>query len=234
MAPTAIAPPTPERLDAVLALAPDYDAPDFSDQPDPFSWSEAQIAEYDAAHAPPAALALALVPRRSLRDHMQGVDLILEAIEQLDAEGLTPERRDELSADLISALAGTKVKVDNVNAVISMFEALEDAAAKEIARLTARTARFVRQRERLVDYVTATMTASGLKALDGNTSGLQLRANPPKVEIVDTSAIPREYFRHKPAPPPEADRTALLRDLKKQRDVPGARIAATTFRLVRS
>jgi hypothetical protein len=231
---TAIAPPTPDRLDAVLALAAFEPDPDFSDQADAFSWTEDQVADYDAAHAPAPPAALALVPRRSLRDHMQGVDLILEAIEQLDAEGLSAERRDELSEDLISALAGTKAKVDNVNAVISMFEALEDAAAKEIARLTARTARFVRQRERLVDYVTATMTASGLKQLDGNTSGLQLRANPAKVEILDTAAIPREYFRHKPAPPPEPDKTAIGRDLKKQRDVPGAKLAPASFRLVRS
>lgn len=220
---TSIATPTPERLDAVLSLGADVYDDDFSDQPDGYVWVEESV---------PAALTV--VPRRSLRDYMQGVDLILEAIEQLDSETITEDRRSELSEDLISALAGTKQKVDDTNAVISMFEALEAAAAKEIERLQARTARFERQRTRLTDYVVATMTASKLKTLDGNTSGLSLRANPAKVEILDMAAIPKEYFRHKPPPPPEADKTSIARDLKKQREVPGARLSPTSFRLVRS
>lgn len=228
---TAIAPPTPDRLAAVLAAA-DYYAPDFSDQPDPFGWSDAQVAEYDAAHAAPA---LEVVPKRSLRERIGGVDLILETIEALDAEdGMTPELQAELSAQLINEIAGTRAKVDATSSVLAMMDGLEAAAKKEVERLTIRANRFARQRERLTDYILATLQASDLARIEGDTSTLARRPNPAKVEITEIAAIPREYLRHKPAPPPEPDKTAIARDLKKERPVPGACLAPKTYRLVRS
>lgn len=228
---TAIAPPTPARLAAVLGRAADIYAPDFSDQPDPFGWSDAQVAEYDAAHAAPA---LEVVPKRSLRERIGGVDLILETIEALDDEALTDDVRDELSRQLITELAGTRAKVDATSAVLAMLEGLEAAANREIERLTIRAKRFARQQERLTDYVLATLDASQLTRIEGDTSTLARRPNPAKVEITEIAAIPREYLRHKPAPPPEPDKTAIARDLKKERPVPGACLAPKTYRLVRS
>lgn len=237
MAPAVSIGTAPERLDRVLGLARDVlDAPDFSDQPDPFSWSEEQVAEYDAAHAPetPATPALALVPKRSLRALVEGVEAIAGAVEALDDDEMTPALRDALSEQLIGALAGTRKKVDDTARVIAMFEALNAAAIAERDRLDRRAAYYARQVERIEIYVMAVLTASNLDKIDGETSALARRKNPASVEIVDTASIPREYFRHKPAPPPEPDKTSIIRDLKKQRDVPGARIAPVTYRLVRS
>jgi hypothetical protein len=190
--------------------------------------------DYETEAATPAASVptLTLVPKRSLRDHLEGVDLIIEAIEQLDAENLSEERKLELSTDLISALAGTRQKVDNVNSVLSMFEGLEASAAAEIERLKKRAATFARQRTRLTDYVLATMEASHLPKLEGNTSTLALRKNPPSVRVDDEAAIPRTYFKF-PVPPPVVDKAAIARDLKALREVPGARLV-TSNRLVRS
>jgi hypothetical protein len=196
-------------------------------------------ADYETEGAPECApsngstaTTLRIVPKRSLRDHLEGVDLILEAIEQLDVENITEERKLELSTDLISALAGTRSKVDNVSQVIGMFEGLEASAAAEIERLKKRAATFARQRQRLIDYVLATMEASKLPKLEGNTSTLALRKNPPAVRIEDETAIPRAYFRF-PVPPPVVDKAAIARDLKALREVPGARLV-TSNRLVRS
>jgi hypothetical protein len=190
--------------------------------------------DYEAEAAPPAAPApaLTLVPKRSLRDHIEGVDLILEALDQLDGENLSEERTLELSTDLISALAGTREKVDNVSRCIAMFDGLEASAAAENERLKKRAATFARQRQRLIDYTLATMEASKLPKLEGNTSTLALRKNPPSVRIDDETAIPRTYFRF-PVPPPVVDKAAIARDLKALREVPGARLV-TSNRLVRS
>ena len=186
----------------------------------------------DAAPATP----LRVVPKRSLRDHLQGVDLILAALDQLDeldeSDGLTPERETELASDLISALAGTREKVDNVNRVLAMFEGLEAAAAKETERLKLRAARFERQRIRLQDYVIATMTASNLRELAGNTSDLKLRQNPASVRIDDVRAVPDEFLRQPPVPAPVPDKTLIGRALKAGRAIAGATLQTTT-RLVR-
>jgi hypothetical protein len=195
----------------------DFDEPDHS-----FEWS--------SDDAPPA---LAVVPKRSLRDYLAGVDLILEALDQLDPADLTEDRRAELSADLISALAGTREKVDNTNRVLAMFEGLEAAAAAEIARLTSRAKRYARQHQRLTDYVLATMEASAIQQLDGETSTLKARKNPPSVVIDDPAAIPSQYFRYAPAPPPTPDKAAIKSALKARLTVEGARLIQTS-RLVRT
>jgi hypothetical protein len=193
-------------------------------------WGPDRVHRYEAPE--PAPSALAIVPKGSLRSHIEGVDLILEALEQLDGENLTDQRKLELSEDLISALAGTRQKVDNVNSVLSMFEGLEASASKEIERLKARAARYANQRQRLTDYVLATMEASHLLKLDGETSTLALRRNPPSVCIDDMSQIPGEYLRY-PVPALTVDKTAIARDLKAQHDVPGARLVQSV-RLVRT
>jgi hypothetical protein len=179
--------------------------------------------------APTAARIIPMpAPRKTLGEHLAGVDLILEALDQLDAEDVTEARTLELSEDLISALAGTREKVDNVNRVLAMFEGLEASAEAEIARLAARVARFARQRERLTDYVLATMTASGLKQLDGDTVTLKLRTNPVKVAIEDPDAIPDKFLRWKAPPPPEPNKDLIKSELKAGREVAGARLVQTT------
>jgi len=171
----------------------------------------------DGFEAAPATTALVLempAPKKTLRDHLEGVDLILETLDQLDAEDLTEARKVELSEDLISALAGTRAKVDNVHRALAMFEGLEAAAETEIARLAARVARFARQRERLTDYVMATMSASKLTQLDGETVTFKLRTNPVKVAIDDPDLIPQNLLRFKAPPPPEPNKDAIKSELK--------------------
>jgi hypothetical protein len=190
-------------------------------------------AEQQAAPSP----ALAIVPRRSLRDRLQGIDLIIETVEALDNDGeLTPELRDELSAQLIGELAGTRAKVDATASALAMFESLELSAAREVKRLEARKSFYARQRERLETYILATLEASQLNQLQGDTNTLARRANPPRVEVDDVHALPREFQRYAappPPPPPTADKAALAKALRAKRDVPGARLVPS-FRLVRS
>lgn len=166
--------------------------------------------------------------KKTLAEHLAGVDLIIEALEQLDDAELTEDRKLALSAELIDALAGTRDKVDNVHRAFSTFEGLIAAAETEVARLAKRIATYERQRERLTDYVLATMEASKLPKLEGNTVTLTARKNPVKVVIDDETLIPSNLKRFKAPPPPEPNKDLIKSELKAGREVPGARLAQTT------
>jgi hypothetical protein len=205
-----------------------------------FSWPD------DDPHAePPATFGLSLVPcqpvatapdppaKISLRQHIEGVDAIADAIEQLDAKDLTPEVRDELSAALIGAIAGTKRKVDDTARVLAMFEHLGAAAKAEKDRLAKREAFYARQFERLNDYVLATLEASKLPKIEGETSTLRRQKNPPRLVIAPGTKIADEWLVYPDAPPPQPDKDAIKRAIKAKRVVEGCSLEAD-YRLVRS
>lgn len=207
-------------------------------------WSEYNVAVVDArVPAPPPAGAGVTTsgvttsdvtaPRVSLRAHIEGVEAIADTIESLDDESLSDDERDELSAMLISAIAGTKRKVDATANVFAMFETLEAGAKAEKERLAKREAFYARQIARLTEYVTITMRTSSLDRLDGETSTLALRKNPPSVVIEPGARLDDEWLVYPDAPPPRADKAAIGRALKAGFQIAGAALAQTT-RLVRS
>jgi hypothetical protein len=174
--------------------------------------------------------------RRSLREHVEGVEAIADAIEQLDDEALSQEARDELSAALIEALAGTRKKVDAVASTLALFESLRIAAATERDRLARRVDFYARQSERLEIFVLAILSASKLTRLDGETSTLMRRLNPPGVVIDDESAIPMEFLRWPPVPPeppPVPDKATIKKAILSGHAVEGCRLERSV-RLVRS
>jgi hypothetical protein len=214
--------PVTELLDG----APDLFGPE--PQPDP-SWDDEQG---DVVVVTPARLSI--VPKRSLRERVEGIDLIIETIEKLEDDGeLTDEARDELSKMLIEALAGTRAKVDNVSAALATWESLEAGAKREIERLDARRARFARMRENLELHVMAIMEASQLAKLEGNVATLARRKNPPSVAIADAAAVPAAYLRTPAPPKPAPDKTLIKSALQGGVEVPGCTLAQT-WRLQRS
>ena len=134
---------------------------------------------------------------------------------------------------LIGAIAGTKRKVDATANVFAMFETLEAGAKAEKERLAKREAFYARQIARLTEYVTITMRTSSLDRLDGETSTLALRRNPPSVVIEPGARLDDEWLVYPDAPPPRADKAAIGRALKAGFQIAGATLAQTT-RLVRS
>jgi hypothetical protein len=189
---------------------------------------------WEGDDAPAARAQLAVVPKRSLRDHVEGIDLIIETIEALEDDGeLTDETRDQLSAMLVTELAGTRRKVDNVNGALATWESLDAAAAKEIERLQKRRSRFARLTERLELHVLALLEASKLPAIEGNISTLARKKNPPSVQIADAAAVPADYLRTPPAPKPVPDKTLIKSALQAGAEIPGCTLAAG-YRLVRS
>jgi hypothetical protein len=237
MTATPISPTLLELLQ--LSLVPDdVYAPDPPEQPDPFGWTN----EPDVPGGEPALereTRLSVVPIRekpakpTLRDRVATVEYIADQIEALDDEALTPERRDELSAELIAALAGTRQKVDAVSATLAMFASLEAAAKAERERLEAREVRYARQAQRLSDYVLAVMSASSIEKLEGETSTLAKRLNPPAVVIAPGAELRSEYLFYPEVPEPRPDKKVIAKYLKAGRVIAGCSLAQTS-RLVRS
>lgn len=188
-----------------------------------------------------AALAALAYPNQpapsSLRSYIAEVDALASLVESLDeGEDIEDEQRDQLHALMIDAISGTKEKVDRVCAVLAQYEAAAAAAAKEAERLVARKKHFERQRMRLEGYVLNTLEASQLPKIDGHTSTLAIRKNPPSVEIHDATKIPEIYMRTPEPPPPPApvpDKAAIKKAIGAGFTVEGAYLS-NSYRLVRS
>ncbi len=184
-----------------------------------------------------AAPVLSIVPKRSLFAHVQEVESIADMIDQLNDENeLTPEAAEALQFALCEAVAGTKQKVDRVTATLAAFEAGASAAKAEAARLSARAARFERNRERLETFVLAVLEASKLDRIDGETSSVSRRKNPPKLMVDAVELIPWDYMLVPdplPDPDPVPDKAALKRDLKGGAVISGVRLVQE-YRLLRS
>jgi hypothetical protein len=169
----------------------------------------------------------------SLVDRILEVDLIQDTLEALEEEGITPEISEMLTKELIAALAGTRDKIDRTCGVLAAFEAAAEAAQHEIDRLDKRKAHFVRQHGRLEAYALAALQLTNQKTLEGHTSKLSARLNPPSVIIDDSSRIPAEFMRTPTPPPPTPDKMAIKKALAANIPVPSCRIVRT-YRLERA
>lgn len=229
---------------------PDLYPPAFDSE---FCWDE-EFAADPVRDAPPATFGLALVPdpaaaiqtyspvpdppARTLRE---GVDAIAALVEEIDAieldEELSTEEREAavriLIENLLPILAGTKKKVDSTNAVLAMFEHLAASAKCERDRLAKRVRKYERNVERLESYVLATLTASKLDCLEGETSTLRKQLNPASVVFAQGMDFERdlddEFLRWTSEP----NKTAIKAAIKAKRAVPGASLVRLP-RLVRS
>jgi Siphovirus Gp157 len=180
---------------------------------------------FDPQPAPPV--------RQSLGAHVSGVDFIVDAIEQLlESDEMTPELQNELGTRLVEAIAGTKAKVDATAAVLAMYEGVEAATAKEITRLQERATRYKRRREHLELYVLAVLETSKLPRIDGQTSALILRKNPPRCIVDEGANLPEHLMRQPPTPAPVPAKDLIKRALVAGEAVPGCRLEHSN-RLVR-
>jgi Siphovirus Gp157 len=172
-------------------------------------------------------------PRRTLAQHLEGVDFILDTIEAMDEADLTDEARDDLSRRLVVELAGTRQKVDNVSCALATWAGLEASASAEIARLEARRTRYARMRERLELHVLAVLEASNLPKIEGNIATLARLVNPPSVRIDEPAAIPADYMRYPPRPAAVPDKSLIKSAILAGETVPGCSVLRTA-RLVRT
>ena len=150
-------------------------------------------------------------------------DLIasLDTLELLDPE-TDAELRAELEEEIARLVAAEITKVDGVVRMLAHFESQAELAGEEIARLSARKKGFESSYERLESCARLAMSCAGKTRLDGKTSALVLRKNPPKVFVSNFDLVPAEYLIVKQEI--TVDKDAVKRAIKGGAEIPGAEL----------
>lgn len=105
-------------------------------------------------------------------------------------EEITEEQRAELNEALMNALCQ---KSNNIVGFIRNREALQDALAEEIDRLTQNKKRLEKQIQNFKEYVKVNMETIGIEKIETPLGSLTIAKNPISVEIIDEDQIPTEY-----------------------------------------
>jgi 23S rRNA G2069 N7-methylase RlmK/C1962 C5-methylase RlmI len=146
------------------------------------------------------------------------------AMEQLECAESEEEREQAL--DVVHAAAGELLaKVDRFAGYLSALESTENWAAAEIKRLQARQKIATARRQRLEQYAIEIMRMRDWESMEGETSTLKLKRNPPSVHIAEGAEIPAEYQRI--TQKIEPDKVALKVDLKAGREIPGVTLESS-------
>jgi Siphovirus Gp157 len=175
----------------------------------------------------------------SLFERVEEIQVLTKLLDLMDSEDTSPDHAKAMEAEILGAIATTQAHVDRTTAVLAAMEAAELYAGKEAARMQQHATRISQQRERLEQYCIAVLTSKGLKKIDGFSSTLSIRTNPPAVEIAADAELPAEFLRQPPTPPPPPtpepapDKTAIKAALTRGEFVPGCRLTRA-IKLVRS
>ena len=125
-------------------------------------------------------------------------------------------------------------KAENVCFVVRHAQLQIQSLDAEIERLSNLRKSIAGHETKLMKYIDTCMSVANVKSLDAGTFRLTRKANPPKCEILDERQIPAEFMNIPETPPMTVDKKALLAALKKLgpgEDIPGAKIADTSYRL---
>jgi hypothetical protein len=175
------------------------------------------------------------IAKPTLSQLLDEAERLHELLEASSAEAIQPEDRAAIEAQLIQQLTGGKDKIDRTNAVISNLEGQEMEISREIERLTSRKTRVASDRKRIEAYCISTIDGRGLKAIEGHTSTLKLRRNPPCVVIDNIDLLPAEFITEVTPPPRwEPAKAAIKAAITSggEHSVPGCRLQQT-LKLVR-
>lgn len=142
----------------------------------------------------------------------------LEALIDDDAENET------LLASFDGIEDALKVKATNIAMLVMNIEATAEAIRVAEKRMTERRTMLERRAERIRDYLLGNMTAAQILSIECEHFKLAVRNNPPSVVIDDPAAIPTEYLRTIPQPPPVPDKVKILDDLKQGVVIDGAHL----------
>jgi hypothetical protein len=111
-------------------------------------------------------------------------------------------------------------------AIIKSKRALAEARAAAANDMAALAEAEAKDAGRLEAALLASMSATGDSQLVGLQFEAKIRKNPPSVELVDSAALPSNYWRvpdiRPPAPAP--DKALIKFDLQAGKEVPGAKL----------
>jgi len=134
----------------------------------------------------------------------------------------TDEQRAQCEAEIEQTVKAQVQKTDDFCRFLAHLESQEGLATAEIDRLFARRHALTRTRERLERYAIYTLQSMNLKRIDGTTSRLSLRQNPPAVEITDEALLPGRYKTV--VQEVKIDKRAIKEAIQSGSDVPGANL----------
>jgi hypothetical protein len=123
----------------------------------------------------------------------------------------TIEGETNLQEVILSAIA----RIVELDTMTEGIKATQDA-------LAGRKARLEKQREMIRESLAVAFEVACIKKLETPLATISLRAVPPRVEVIDESAIPAAYWKPQE---PRLDRKAVLDALKDKQDVPGATLS---------
>lgn len=112
--------------------------------------------------------------------------------------------------------------VDQFAGALAYLEALSRMTADEITRLAARKRTIDETAYQIERAILTTMEAATITTIHGQHSMFRARTNPPTVRIEDAAAIPAQYMRQGPPPPPVPDKPAIRAAIEAEIFVPGA------------
>lgn len=120
-------------------------------------------------------------------------------------------------------------KRDRVATALRIYDQQAAFCDEEIKRLKERKERAQKGKQRLTEHVMRVMQQLDIERIEGKTSTLCIRRNPPSVVIEDESKIPQEYkfIRQTEV----VDKDGIRKALKAGVDVPGADLAINGARL---
>lgn len=111
-------------------------------------------------------------------------------------------------------------KAENIIKLTRSWEAEEKALQEEAKYLKAKSDKLKNDREKLMGYLEAHMTAVGKDETRAGLFTLKFQKNPASVNIVDENLLPEAYLKVKITKSP--DKTAIKKILKDGQEVPGA------------
>lgn len=128
----------------------------------------------------------------------------------------------ELAADTVEGETNLQEVMRSALARVIALDAMTAGIKTTMDALADRKARLEKQREMIREGLSVAMEVASLKKLETPLATISLRAVPPKVEILDESAIPASYWKPQD---PKLDRKAVLDALKAREEVPGATLS---------
>lgn len=149
-----------------------------------------------------------------------GLAALIQQLEDADSD----EARAELAERVGEYLTAAEEKRDRFVQFLRHLDVQVQFAEEESKRILQRAKAFREARERLAQYALAAMEAAGTEQLEGRTSTLRRRMNPPAVVIDDPLLVPQRFFRWPDPPAPTPDKAEIKKALTAGKEVPGARL----------
>lgn len=127
---------------------------------------------------------------------------------------------EELQSMLDGLEGAIEEKVENTIKIAKTMEYEVKAIDEEIKRLQERKSSIENGRRRLLENAQRILEGAGLERIRGKFFNVWIQMNPPSVDVIDESIIPKKYFEYKSV----IKKKEILDAIKNGEEVPGVEI----------